>query len=232
MGAGVKGGGTALAIDKKNSSMIKQIVLGSCLFMFGLRGFAQEHMPNRPNTYSDEAPPKGFSKENLFLGGSLSVGFGSYNFNIGGTPEMGFALNKWLDAGLLVNLNYNSIRADPNLVYNNNTRYRSFNYGAGVFARAYPLPFLFLTVQPELNWIDYNQKYIPTGQTYSTSTNAGSLLLGIGYGQRVIGESSFYIALMFDALNSTYSPYRDLNGAALPILRAGFDIYLHKNHQY
>jgi hypothetical protein len=28
-------------------------------------------------------------------------------------------------------------------------------------------------------------------------------------------------------LSSQYSPYRDFNGAALPVIRAGFDFYLH-----
>lgn len=209
--------------------MIKKIVSGLCLLMVGLQGFSQQHMNGRPYTYSDETPSNGFNKENLFVGGSLAVGFGSYDFNIGATPEIGYSLNKWLDAGVLVNINYNSIRADPSGFYNDDTRYRSFNYGVGAFARIYPVPFIFLAVQPEYNWIDYNTKEMfPGGSSYSLNTNATSLLLGIGYSQRIIGQTSFYMSLMFDAINSTYSPYRDYNGAALPIIRAGIDVYLHK----
>jgi len=207
--------------------MIKKVGIVLCFFISALTGFAQQRNPNRPNTYTDEGEGTGFLKQNLFLGGGLSLGFGSYNFNVGASPEIGYSLNSWLDAGVLVNLNYSSIRADPYGYYNNNTRYRNFNYGAGVFGRAYPLPFLFFTVQPEYNFIDYNAKYIPTGETASLHTHAPSLLLGIGYGQRVVGQSSFYISLMFDALSDQYSPYRDGNGAALPIVRAGFDFYLH-----
>ncbi|MHA4808164.1 hypothetical protein ACX0G9_08650 [Flavitalea flava] len=208
--------------------MIKKVFIAACLLVTVKIGIAQQHMPKQTYTYSDEGPPTGFSKQNLFVGGSLSLGFGSYSFNVGGTPEIGYSLNNWLDAGVLVNINYNSIRADPN--YNGNIRTRSFNYGGGVFARAYPLPFLFLTVQPEYNLINYNQKDMNPGATgtYSQNTNATSLLLGIGYGQRVVGQSGFYIALMFDALTSKYSPYRDYNGAAVPIVRAGFDFYLHQ----
>lgn len=207
--------------------MIKKIVTGICLVVLGLPGFAQQHMPGRAYTYSDETPATGFKKENLFVGGSLNVGYSGYTFNIGATPEIGYSLSSWLDAGVLVNINYNSERADPN--YNNDTRYRSFNYGAGVFGRAYVLPFLFFTAQPEFNWINYNTTYMgPGGGSQSLTTSASSLLLGIGYGQRVVGQGNFYISLMFDALSNTYSPYRDFNGAAIPVIKAGFDFYLHK----
>lgn len=212
--------------------MIKKIVSGVCLFVIGLQGHAQQHMPGRAYTYSDDAPATGgFNKENLFVGGSLNVGFSSYTFNIGAAPEIGYTLTRWLDAGILVNINYNSERADPQGYFNDDTRYRSFNYGVGAFGRAYVLPFLFLTAQPEFNWIDYNTKYMGPGnypaQTYNTT--APSLLLGLGYAQRVVGQGSFYISLMFDALSNANSPYRDFNGAALPVIKAGFDFYLHKS---
>lgn len=208
--------------------MIKRVVIALGLLMIVVGGFAQGHMPNRVNTYSDEGPGTGFLKENLFIGGSLSLGYGSYDFNVGANPEIGYSLNKWLDAGLVVNLNYSSERADPNGYYNNDTRYRSFNYGAGLFGRVWPLPFLFFQAQPEFNFINYNEKFMgPGGGTYSQTTNAPSLLLGVGYGQRIVGQSSFFISLSLDVLNSQYSPYRDFNGAALPVVRAGFDFYLH-----
>ncbi|HMH20533.1 MAG TPA: hypothetical protein VK563_02100 [Puia sp.] len=206
--------------------MIKRIVITVCIFLPSLAGFAQ-HMPNRPNTYSDEGTGTGFRKENLFVGGGLSLGFGSYNFNVGASPEIGYSLNSWLDAGLLLNFNYNSERADP--YYNGNVRFRDFNYGAGIFGRAYALPWLFFQVQPEYNWLHENQTYMGAGGGSLTfNAKAPSLLLGIGYGQRFVGHSSFYIAILFDALSDENSPYRDFNGKALPVIRAGFDFYLHQ----
>jgi len=187
---------------------------------------AQERMPQRVYTYSDEGADGGFSKNNLFVGGSLALGFGSYSFNVGVSPEIGYSLNSWLDAGVVVNFNYNSIRADP--YYTGNIRYHTFNYGGGVFGRAYVLPFLFLTAQPEFNWQNINAKDVQTGETASRNTSAGSLLLGAGYGQRVIGQGSFYIAIMFDAISDKNSPYNDINGHPLPVIKAGFNFYLHK----
>ncbi|HEY4061585.1 MAG TPA: hypothetical protein VGM30_06780 [Puia sp.] len=206
--------------------MIRKVVLAVFFGLSGLAGFAQQRMPNQVNTYSDEGSGTGFQKENLFLGGSLGLGFGSYDFNVGVNPEIGFSLNKWLDAGVVVNFNYNSIRADP--YYNGNVRSREFIYGGGVFGRAYVLPFLFLTAQPEFNWLSVNQKDMNSGFSGTYSANAPSLLLGIGYGQRIVGQGTFYIALMFDAIDNVNSPYNDINGHPLPILRAGVDFYLHK----
>jgi hypothetical protein len=222
--------GEVLKRENKIKAMIRKIV--SVLFFFGfflvtgLAGFAQQRMPNRVNTYSDEGPGTGFQKENLFLGGSLGLGFGSYEFNVGVNPEIGYSLNSWLDAGVVVNFNYNSIRADP--YYNGNVRTREFIYGGGLFARAYVLPFLFFTAQPEYNWLSVNEKDMTSGLSGTSTVNAPSVLVGIGYGQRVVGQGSFYIALMLDAAGDRNSPYNDFNGHPLPVIRAGVDFYLHK----
>jgi hypothetical protein len=206
--------------------MIKKLVFAGFLLTAALGSFAQERMPQRVYTYSDEGAEGGFSKNNLFLGGSLALGFGSYSFNVGVSPEIGYSLNNWLDAGVVVNFNYNSIRADP--YYTENIRYHTFNYGGGVFGRAYVLPFLFLTAQPEYNWQNINAKDASSGYTQTYNENAASLLLGAGYGQRVIGQGSFYIAIMFDVLSNKYSPYNDYQGHPLPVIKAGFNFYLHK----
>ena len=118
-------------------------------------------------------------------------------------------------------------RADPSLYYNDNVRQRYFTYGVGAFARVYPIRFLFFQVEPEYNWTNYSYKYFNPIQTGSSNINAASMLLGIGYGQRIVGRSNFYIAVMFDALSNQGSPYRDFNNTPLPVIKAGFDIYLH-----
>ncbi len=210
--------------------MIKKVLFAVMALSVSLSGFAQRRMPDRPNTYSDEDPATGFNKQNIFLGGSLSVGYSGYDFEIGSSPEIGWSLNRYLDAGLVVNVNYSSERADPTGYYNPDIRSRAFNYGAGVFGRFYPLPFLFIQAQPEYNWTKFNVTDMnPGGLTTNYTQAASSFLLGIGYGQRVIGHANFYIALLFDAENNVGSPYRDpYTNVALPIIRGGFDIYLHQ----
>jgi hypothetical protein len=92
------------------------------------------------------------------------------------------------------------------------------------------LPFLFLTAQPEINWISANAKQMDTQESLHYNASAGSLLLGAGYGQRLIGQANFYFALLFDVAGSKNSPYNDQNGHPLPVIRAGVNFYLHGNH--
>ncbi|HLX92591.1 MAG TPA: hypothetical protein VKR32_12960 [Puia sp.] len=211
--------------------MFKKIIIACILMSPGLLSFAQEHSPGRMNTYSDESPVFGLTKENLFAGGGVAFGYNGWDFNAGITPEIGYTLASWFDAGVLVNLNYTSERADPYYVYNNDIRQRSFNYGIGAFARIYPVNFLFFQLEPEYNWVAYNAKDMSSGETASVTTQAASFLAGIGYSQRIIGRNNFYIAVMFDLLSNQYSPYRDYTGAALPVVKVGFDFYLHPRYQ-
>ncbi|MBS1917489.1 MAG: hypothetical protein JST87_14545 [Bacteroidetes bacterium] len=206
---------------------MKKIVIAVCFFIAAQQGMAQ-HNRQQYNTYVDDNNGgNGFKKSNLFVGGSLNLGYSGYDFNVGGAPEIGYSINRFVDVGVLVNLNYTSERADPNLYWNNNERQRYFTYGAGTFGRFWPVHFLFLQVEPEYNWTKYSYKSFQTGDQYTENLNAASLLLGVGYGQRFVGRSSFYLAIMFDALSNYGSPYRDFNNAALPVIKAGFDIYLH-----
>ena len=211
--------------------MKRIIAITICFFIAASQASAQ-HRQSQPNTYTDDdgTSGDGFKKQNLFLGGSLNVGYDGYDFNIGGAPEIGYSLNRWVDVGVLVNLNYTSERADPNFYYNPNTRQRSFTYGTGVFGRAYPFPIripIFFQVEPEYNWTHLSAKDMTSGQSSSLNLQASSLLLGVGYGQRIRGRSNFFIAIMFDALSNYGSPYRDFNNNAIPVVKAGFDIYLH-----
>lgn len=210
--------------------MIRKVFIAVCLSMAALAGYAQGHMPSRVYTYTDEGNGNGFLKQNLFVGGSLGLGFAADQFGVGVNPEVGYSLTRWLDAGIVVNFNYNSISPDPSGYYNPDLSEKEFIYGGGIFARAYVLPFLFLTAQPEFNWTHDTQKYEASGgAAYTTNVNAPSLLLGLGYGHRMIGQGTFYIAIMFDVLGNANSPYNDINGNPLPVLRAGFDIFVHKH---
>ena len=166
-----------------------------------------------------------FRRDNIFFGGSVGLGLGNGGFSAGANPEVGYSVAKWLDAGISTNFNYFSYRAE----YNLGIRQRSFNYGAGVFARAYILSGFFVQVLPEYNWIKTNFKNLNPGNVgdeYHMRREAPSLLLGVGYGSRVIGNTNFFTVLMIDAGTNTNSPYIDTYGAKLPVLRTGFDFYL------
>lgn len=178
----------------------------------------------------DEEKEKGFQKENLFTGGSVSLAFFNNTFLIGASPVFGYNLTSWLDAGLVVNYNYTSYR-DYNFVFND--KLRQTVYGGGAFMRLYPVRFLFAQIQPEHNFI--HQKFIPnvgSTQTYNTSVN--SLLVGGGYTTgRFKGEKGpfYYLAVLVDVSGNTMSPYTDGAGRTIPIIRAGMQIPLFQGNQ-
>lgn len=177
---------------------------------------------------NEEDETKGsFKKENIFLGGGLGLGIGGWSggFNIGANPEVGYSVSKWLDAGISTNINYFSFRAEVN----RGVRQRSLNYGGGVFARIYPVGGFFVQALPEYNWINTNLKVMNStnpDDSYKIRQQAPSLLLGVGYATRNIGQTNFYTVIMFDAGHNSASPYIDSYGSKLPILRTGFNIYL------
>lgn len=180
----------------------------------------------------DAEPSTGFTTEKMFAGGSIGLGLGGWDggFNIGANPEVGYSVARWLDAGVSTNINYYSFRAEVN----NGIRQRSTNYGVGVFTRVYPIRSVFLQVLPEYNWLRTNLKDLRpgvTGDELKLRDEAPSLLLGIGYGTRDIGSSSFYTILMMDVGSNKNSPYIDSYGSKLPILRTGFNFYFARRNR-
>jgi hypothetical protein len=163
----------------------------------------------------------GFKKENIFMGGAISLGFGSGSFGVGANPEIGYSLTRWLDAGVIFNVNYYSQTYYDFYGPGQNMKATNFNYGGGVFMRAYPVPFLFFQIQPEYNWTSYNDD-INGKITY----RASSLIGAIGYGQHIVGQGTYFFSIGLDLLSNLYSPYVDGYGHAYPIIRGGFDIYL------
>lgn len=184
----------------------------------------------------NEEQKKGFKKENLFTGGSVTASFYSGVTVLGISPMFGYRIANWTDAGLVFNLNYTSIRD-----------YRQFDdklkqtvKGVGVFTRIYPVNFLFIQGQFEKNFI--TQRYVPSPNlplynAYKETVNANSLLVGAGYTQgRQRGSNTFfYMAILFDVLKEENSPYVDVaidpntgyrSVRAIPIIRAGVNIGL------
>ncbi|HVZ25245.1 MAG TPA: hypothetical protein VG842_04295 [Sediminibacterium sp.] len=168
-----------------------------------------------------ETGSKKFQRDHMFLGTGLNLSLASSSFSVGLNPELGYSLTKWLDAGIAANINYLSQNASDF----SNYRYRNFNYGGGAFLRIWPVSFLHFQVQPEYNWIILNQKNVATNQTGTYHNNAGSLLVGVGYGTHLIGSAYSYITLMMDVLQNANSPYRDQFNDPLPVFRAGFGFY-------
>lgn len=209
--------------------IMKRIILSGFMILVCSAIFSQEKI-EIPWQAKDEEPKEEerskFRRDNIFIGGSINLGFGNGSFAIGGVPEIGYSVSKWLDAGLAFNLNYQTQRIDNFSTGSTLGRIRSFNYGAGVFARIWPVNFLHIAIQPEYNWIKVTSIDEITNQKNSTTYKAESLLVGVGYGGREIGRRISYITVMIDLAENINSPYRDQFNRAQPIIRTGFGIYL------
>jgi hypothetical protein len=195
---------------------VRNFIAAACFTLLTLTSNAQEN--------SEEETKGKFRKDNIFIGGSVALSLGSGNFGIGTNPEIGYSIAKWLDAGISTNINYFSYKAE----YNYGIRQRSTTLGTGIFARMHPIRNVFIQAQPEYNWITTNLRYVNYTPPFNDKfkEEAPSLLLGIGYGQRVVGSGSFFTVIMFDVGNNRSSPYITSDGNKLPVLRTGFTFYL------
>lgn len=176
------------------------------------------------NRYRYQDLPTGSDfKAHLLAGGALSVGYASGEFLVGANPYVGYALKPWVDAGIALNVQYYS---ENNYATYGNGSYHNTLLGAGVFARVYPISFLFLQVQPEENKIW--EKDILDGQTTgSSSYSVFDFLVGGGVKFGPSGSNSWgFLSVLFDVSGSTLSPYNGPSNNILPIFRAGYNIGL------
>lgn len=187
--------------------------------------------------FAQDDEEKGFKKENLFTGGSITLSFFNGQTVLGANPIFGYKLADWVDAGIAFNFLYSGSRD----YYEFNDKIRQTVVGPGLFTRLYPVSFLFAQAQFEHNFTKL--KYIPAPGSPNAidvigNTDASSLLLGAGFAQgREPGSNSFYyISLLFDVLKNINSPYVNVtynpNNPSeqrvnmTPIIRAGMNIAL------
>src|SRR5215472_18062584 len=101
---------------------MKQIIVSLVLACIVTSVFAQKE---------NEEKQKGFKKENLFAGGSITASFYSGGTILGANPFFGYKLANPIDVGVAFNYTYMSARdyIDFNDKYNQNV------LGPGVFTR-------------------------------------------------------------------------------------------------
>jgi len=181
----------------------------------------------------DGEPKKGFKKENIFIGGDITLAFSNVYTAVGGSPYFGYSLNKYVDVAVSTNFIYTSQR--DYYVYGD--KVKLIQYGPGAFVRVYPLKFLYGQVQYEHNFINF--KYIPANNysgylATSDNSDANSILVGGGFsgGRQGKGSSFYYISVMWDVGGAKLSPYVDGLGRAIPIFRAGYNIALFQGKRY
>lgn len=181
----------------------------------------------RAQDKEEKEPEKGFKKENLFTGGSVSLAFYNNTFLVGASPVFGYSLTNWTDLGVVINYNYTSYRD----VYEFDDHLRQAVYGGGAFLKIYPVRFLFAQAQYEHNWI--KQKYLPAPGSLRTREivkyGSNSFLIGGGYTTGRWGRGGgpfYYLSVLFDVSGDINSPYTDAYGRTIPIIRGGIQVPL------
>ncbi len=209
----------------KNASMTKILFISGILQLILQTGLSQERF--------EDYDKGGFRKENLFTGGGISLGFGNRTFQTGASPFLGYNLGDWVDLAISTNYHYVSYR--DVFVSNQNDKIRRSTLGVGAFTRIYPINFIFLHAQIERNFI--TEKFIPGGggATIKNKVQANSFLVGGGYASGRYpnsGQPFFYLSILFDLLNSDYSPYTDGSGRIIPIIRGGMQIPIFQGRKF
>lgn len=209
--------------------MKRTIFITALLIIFSFAVFAQKE--------KEEDKSKGFQKERLFTGGSITASFFTGGTILGASPIFGYQLANWVDAGVVINYTYEGQR-DYQF---QNDKLRQNVYGPGIFTRIYPFRFLFVQGQFEHNFTRVNYTD-PGGFKSSFKTDANSFLVGAGIaeGRQKGSNTFFYISLLFDVLKDRDSPYvnnvYDLNTGQylrtdmVPVIRAGINIGLFQGH--
>lgn len=170
------------------------------LIITGARPALAQEEPDNSNTVEK----RGFDKSKLFLGGNFGLGFGTNTF-VNVSPQVGYRFNDYFAAGVGVNFNYYSYKT----YYSDGSDSRTSSGYAGlnIFGRVYPIPFILLQAQPELNYSWGSMKY------YDVSTKlpdqfVPSLLLGGGAAIPTGGRNgALLLMIQYDMVQDQRSPY-------------------------
>lgn len=203
--------------------MIKKYVLLVLLTTHFVTAFSQK----------EENAVQGFDVNKMFAGGNIVLGYGggssSSQFTIGANPEIGYSIYKNLDLGLCFNIiNQSGSYYDYYYGVNYKVKFNIFNFGMGIFSRLHITDRFFLHIQPEFN----NRKYKASIENYNSSMDtvlkSTSILAGIGYGTRVVGNMNVFSLILIDLQNNLYSPYRNSVGQIIPQFRGGINWYFNR----
>lgn len=153
----------------------------------------------------EQPEKKGFDKSKLFFGGNFGLGFGTNTF-VNVSPQVGYRFNDYLAAGAGVNFNYYSYKIYDAL--GNNARINSGYAGFNVFGRVYPIKFILIQAQPELNYRWASLKSNGSTSEKMPGQFVPSLLIGGGAAIPMGGRNGALLLMMqYDVLQEELSPY-------------------------
>ncbi len=137
-----------------------------------------------------------FKLNRLTFGGGIGAQFGDYTL-VNFSPQVGYNFTNYLNAGAGINYVYYSEKYDGN-------RYKQTNnyFGLNLYARLYPVSFLVLKIQPEVNRMWQKIEHRPTGVKETTEKLIPTFLVGGGLR---LGPVTAMIE--YDVAQNSNSPY-------------------------
>lgn len=160
----------------------------------------------------DSEKERKWNWQNFRVGGNFGLSFGRHTY-IDLSPSLGYwVLPNRLQVGVSSKFIYQSVKFS-----NSVDKWKSFIYGGGLFTDVIAWKGLFAKAEFELvNKESYDSPY--------NRVNVPHLLLGAGFVQPMGDFGNFYIAAMFDVIDSPESIYSYTFGDVPLILRMGFGI--------
>ena len=147
----------------------------------------------------------GFDKSKLFFGGNFGLSFGEYTL-INISPQVGYRFNRTFAAGTGINFQYVSSKTR----FTNSTNDYKENFGVGglnIFGRIYPIEYILLQMQPEINYTWGKRKYYNGFPDERLEGKLVPSLLG-GAGAAIpMGRGAFLVMVQYDILQNGRSPY-------------------------
>lgn len=182
--------------------MLKKLIFSLIIAVAALQVKAQD----------EEEPQKGFDKEKLFFGGTFGLGFGSNQTSIIISPQVGYRFNNYLAAGAGINFNYYSYKYEWLQMKQN-----IGVVGLNIFGRVYPIQYIVLQLQPELNYIWGKEKF-DNGTVYKIDSRFVPSLLAGGGAAIPMGRGAMLIMVQYDVLQRPMNPYGER-----PFVTIGFN---------
>ncbi len=184
-------------------STMKKTIITSLFVFAAVCAFSQDE--------NGEAKEKKF-----FAGGGFGLSLGRYTL-ISLNPQVGYRFNRFLGAGLGMNLVYTSQKE----------RYNGADYskttqgitGLNTFVRFYPIQRFMVQVQPEANYIFGNVRYYNPPEKYKLDAEIiPSILVGGGL-VTPTEKGAMLFTVLYDVLQNPNSPYGNR-----PVVNVGYNI--------
>ena len=156
----------------------------------------------------EEEPTKGFDKNKLFFGGTFGAGFGSSSTFVNVSPQVGYRFNRYFAAGTGINFIFSSYKYD---YYVPPFKDEYGVAGLNIFGRLYPVNFLLVQAQPELNYT-WGKRKFSDGSIEDQRLDpkfVPSLLVGAGAAIPLggNGRSAMTVMYQYDVIQDPRSPY-------------------------